>query len=118
MSQYTEMHWTAVKRLVEANGGEWSNVKAGIEFLEDKETEAEPEPAVVDNTPLGWDNQAGEPEEPEAPVAEAPEVDISADGFKPKEPYGAVCGIDVGNAKYHQNGKFYDVNGKQVNYKG
>jgi len=33
-SELNDLHWTEIKRRVEAAGGEWVNVKAGIAYLE------------------------------------------------------------------------------------
>lgn len=113
-SQYDDMTWQAIKKLVIANGGDWTNVKDGVAFLEAKEAETEAPAAIDDGKPLGWDNQAGEPAPEPVPVAKDEGKDITAGGFNPDEPYGEVCGIDIGNAKYYQNGQHYDANGNPV----
>jgi len=92
-SEYENMHWKQLKKLVEQNGGEWSNVEAGVDFLENLLLH---EPDVVG---------------PPRPEDSAPKQD-GVPVLDKEAPFGEIFGTCT--ARFMQNGHYFGPAGEYI----
>jgi len=123
-SQFKDMHWTQVRKLVEQNGGEWVNVESGIEFLEARLQSQEP--ASTEETGLTMSDTVEGPDENAQAMAGSAVLDAPLSGpagplsgpagdipvFDNNLPYGEVFGTC--NARFLQNGHHFGPGGEFI----